>query len=104
MGLVWLLLIGGLRIVLVRNINSDEVDWLMQNTWIPRVVGSRAGWRSPWSACGSAGGCCSATRDRAPGPPVYLPEGLQVLDRRPWAERAADEYPVLVAHRDHACS
>jgi hypothetical protein len=42
-GLVWLLLIGGLRIVLIRNINSSDGAALAGRYWIPRIV-SFAAW------------------------------------------------------------
>ena len=44
-GLVWLMLIGGLRIVLVRNTKSDDVAELTELTWIPRIV-----WFAAWLA------------------------------------------------------
>ena len=44
-GLVWLMLIGGLESVLVRNIKSDDVHKLTEYTWIPRVV-----WFAAWPA------------------------------------------------------
>ena len=44
-GLVWLMLIGGLESVLVRNTKSDDVHKLTEYTWIPRVV-----WFAAWPA------------------------------------------------------
>ena len=44
-GLVWLMLIGGLWMVLVRNINNQDAVELTQATWIPRFV-----WFAGWLA------------------------------------------------------
>jgi hypothetical protein len=44
-GLVWLLLIGGLRTVLIRNTESMDGHELAAITWVPRVV-----WFAVWLA------------------------------------------------------
>ena len=46
-GLVWLMLIGGLRVIVVRKTESDDVAELAKLTWIPRVV-----WFVAWLAIG----------------------------------------------------
>jgi hypothetical protein len=44
-GLVWLMLIGGLRSVLIRTYGSDDARRLVKATWLPRVV-----WFAAWLA------------------------------------------------------
>lgn len=44
-GLVWLMLIGGLRSVVIRTYRSSDAQRLVQSTWLPRAV-----WFAAWLA------------------------------------------------------
>ena len=46
-GLVWMMLIGGLWMIVERNVNNDDAKRLKEITWIPRFV-----WFAGWLAIG----------------------------------------------------
>jgi hypothetical protein len=50
-GLVWLLLLGGLRRTILDKGGQDSID-LSGLTWIPPSSGTASFWPSLWSACG----------------------------------------------------
>lgn len=54
-GLVWLMLLGGLRSVVIRTYRSSDAQRLVQYTWLPRGVWFAA-WRAIALVCMWSGG------------------------------------------------